>query len=186
MNNSMIKLDDIEPMALEIMPEIWEEYLSELGILEPEVLPISREQWIQTLYQLPVPKREEFESFDEWYAKWNEVNNPSNSRVARRLGATIVFDNLVVYFLVDRLQKGDTKRLESLFDWIEALASNENEEIRRSIIQVTLGESLISNHARYFKQFFPYIEKRPYLHQTLIDNLPRFRVDEEIKALLLA
>lgn len=167
----MIDYGHIEPMALEKIPEIWDEYLSELGIGDPHKLPISRQEWIRALYDIP-------SIFD------SDVLDAFTEYEPQRLGATIVFDNLVVQFIIELLHKRDIDRLEYLFDWFELLASDDNHQIRGSLIEVTLCESLLSNNASFFPQFYPFIEKRPVLLESFKLVSKHFRITDEIKALL--
>ena len=161
----MIRIKDVEPLTLEKIPEIWEAYKKENFDIPQD----PREDWIEKLdnapetdYSVPFEERED------------DI----------RLGSTIVFDNLVAWFVLELVQNSNTQRLNELFDWFEELASDENTKIKTHILGVTICESFVSNHRAYFPELFPFIEKRPNFFNELKDASKRFRLSEEVKALL--
>src|SRR5690606_4570770 len=98
----------------------------------------------------------------------------------RRLGGTIVFDNLVVPLIVQLSESGNNDRLEELFDWFEELASDENPEIRHGLLEVTLCESLLSNEVSHFHQLYPFLQSRPHLRLLFKGVSKRFTVSQAI------
>ena len=161
----MIRMKDVEPLALEKIPEIWEAYKKEnFGIPQDP-----REEWIEKLYNAPeygysIPYEEQEDDI--------------------RLGSTIVFDGLVAPFVIELVQNSNTQRLNELFDWFEELASDENTEIRTEILGVTICESFVSNHRASFPELFPFIKKRPSLFAETKNASILFRLSDEIKTLL--
>lgn len=154
----MTPYKDIEPLALEKIPEIWDEYRRELSIY-PQHGATSYEDKLTELYQMP-------------------EDDP------RRLGGTIVFDNLVVPLIVQLSESGNNDRLEELFDWFEELASDENPEIRHGLLEVTLCESLLSNEVSHFHQLYPFLQSRPHLRLLFKGVSKRFTVSQAILDLL--
>lgn len=151
----MPQYKDIEPITLERFPEIWKEYLLERDLKDYANL----KDWIAELYQMPVT--------DD-----------------RRLGATIVFDNLLVPMIINLLRDANHARLQELFDWLEILASSKDFNIRYGLLKVTLCEAFLSNHSTFFSQIYPFIETRPNLLSLFKETSNQFRLSKGLLDLL--
>ena len=161
-----MKYEDIEPLALLKIPEYWEKYLWMSGI-NPATVTITREEWATALYDIP---------WSDGSYKIEDDNQP------RRLGATIVFDDLAL-LLVELLENGQTTRMNEILTWGEALAAI-NDPAITGCLWVTWGESFISNHVRHFPQLRTYLTDKPHLLNIIRSNRDRFRISDETRQLL--
>jgi hypothetical protein len=151
----MTPYKDIEPLALEKFPEIWEEYLLELDLKGYS----TSENWIEELYQMPEDD-------------------------CRRLGATIVFDNLMVPLIIGCLKDMNLARLHEIFDWLETLASSNDFRVKHGLLKTTICESFLSNYLMYFRQIYPYIESKPNLQSLFRETSKRFDITNDLIELL--
>ena len=161
--------ENIEPLILKQIPEIREEYLQNFrwwyDIEKIPLNPLFDKEIIQTdVWLLQLFKQKEY-----------------------RIGATIVFENLSMPFLMSLFdnEKLNQKRLTEIWDWLEELASSENFEIKYGLIQVTVCESLLSKYTKEIYKIYPYLHSRPHLKGLCEELLQKFRLEKDIVSLFL-
>ena len=97
-----IRYEDVEPLALKLVPEIRSEYYKS----QSDLAPYPTDGWIEELHHIPE---------GDW----------------RRLGATILFENLLIPFIMSLFEDEarNQRRIQEIMDWIETLAHHEDVNI---------------------------------------------------------
>ena len=113
---------------------------------------------------------DELQQLEETYERTNNTNS---------LGTTIVFENLLVPYVVDIVSTGkNSKKLSQLMDWIEALATNPMFEVS-NLVAGSFCEPLIGSHQDELSLLYPFMGKRT--KELCKMQFSRFIVSEEIK-----
>ncbi len=113
---------------------------------------------------------DELQQLEETYERTNNTNS---------LGTTIVFENLLVPYVVDIVNTGkNSKKLSQLMDWIEALATNPVFEVS-NLVAGSFCEPLIASHQDELSLLYPFMGKRT--KELCKMQFSRFIVSEEIK-----
>ena len=113
---------------------------------------------------------DELQQLEETYERTNNTNS---------LGTTIVFENLLVPYVVDIVSTGkNSKKLSQLMDWIEALATNPMFEVS-NLVAGSFCEPLIGSYQDELSLLYPFMGKRT--KELCKMQFSRFIVSEEIK-----
>ncbi len=124
-----ISYDHIEAMTLKKVAEIRNDYYRLAG----DGVPYPTDEWLEEL--LDIPHNDE-----------------------RRLGATILFESILVPFIVSLFddEMNNRTRIQELMDWIEYLAHQEDVNIRGGLVGVCVCEQVIGRYDDRLPQIFPY------------------------------
>ena len=154
-----VRYEEIEGLTLRIVPEIRDAYDS----FGWDPIPSPTDEWVEELISL--------DNDDE-----------------RRMGATIVFENLLVPFVMSLFEdeKVHTNRIQEILDWIEFLANHEDHRISGTLINVCFWGDIIDKFSYDIPRIFPYFG--PRTRELCINAIDRFHrldhVDPQVRQFL--
>ena len=153
--SNKIRYEEVEPTALKIVPEIKQAYY-DAGW---ERVPYPTDEWIEELYHT---------SDDD----------------ERRLGATILFENLLAPVIMSLFEDevGNKKRIQEIMDWIESLAYHEDIRIRETLIGVCLCTKLLDQYGSKLPQTYPYLG--PRTREICKDHAKRLNLAADVRQYL--
>ncbi len=128
-----INFEEIEGLTLKYIPEIRDAY-DKFGW---DSIPYPSDEWIEELINLDI--------HDD-----------------RRLGETIVFENLLVPFLISLFEneEGNNERIQEIMDFIEHLAIQNDSKINGTLINFCFWNEILNRYSDKLPRIFQYTGTR--------------------------
>ena len=146
-----IRYEDIEALVLKNVPEIKKAYY-DFGW---EPIPYPTDEWLEELHHIPL-------------------------KDVRRLGATIVFESILVPFVMSLFEDETShrKRIQEIINWVENLAHHEDLRIRETLVGVCVCEQILDKYGEKLPQIYPYFG--PRTKEICWDHAKRLNVEEHL------